>query len=205
MTDEQIKTAQALLDNASAEYREEMDRTREPACTVPGTPMAKTPTVYEHFENEKGMFFTYSNNSTVSGSSVDLRIRFSELVDGNETKVIYEDRVQITMTWAHAKSLALRLQQLVNAYEGENGEINLNAKTPVVKEDLTPRKCDGAEECTGIPRHQIWLPTKPAPDYLCCRCHIRRGGIPADWHSECMAEAAAEKIILDTRPKSALS
>ena len=23
---------------------------------------------------------------------------------------------------------------------------------------------------------------------LCCKCHIKNGGIPADWHTNCMQE-----------------
>lgn len=28
----------------------------------------------------------------------------------------------------------------------------------------------------------------PQRSYQCCRCHVRSGDAPADWHTECMAE-----------------
>ncbi len=27
---------------------------------------------------------------------------------------------------------------------------------------------------------------KPETEHLCCECHIKSGGSPADWHLDCM-------------------
>jgi len=29
---------------------------------------------------------------------------------------------------------------------------------------------------------------------LCCKCHIKNGGIPADWHTNCMMEEMGNKV-----------
>jgi len=44
-------------------------------------------------------------------------------------------------------------------------------------------------KCDKHPRRTV-MHTVSKPDtikrYLCCECHIKDGGSPADWHPKCM-------------------
>ena len=51
------------------------------------------------------------------------------------------------------------------------------------------------ELCTECGLHEAQHLThrcgrNPTVTNLCCVCHIKNGGIPADWHSQCMKAAA---------------
>lgn len=58
--------------------------------------------------------------------------------------------------------------------------------------------------CTSCGKHP-WRHKVPSwwedpPDrFLCCRCFVKEGGAPADWHSECMkvAEELERKEVTD--------
>jgi len=46
----------------------------------------------------------------------------------------------------------------------------------------------GCEVCERSASHHRVYGTR-----MCCKCYVRAGYAPAEWHPQCMAEAAAKK------------
>jgi hypothetical protein len=51
-------------------------------------------------------------------------------------------------------------------------------------------------ECNRRASHEVHV--NATTSYYCCEHHIKRGGIPADWHPECQIFAIEQKKALDT-------
>jgi len=45
--------------------------------------------------------------------------------------------------------------------------------------------CDSCRERPAMHEESSWWKDPPGR-LLCCRCYIKEGGDPADWHDECM-------------------
>lgn len=43
------------------------------------------------------------------------------------------------------------------------------------------------DQCHALPpAHIVWLLVTPVRFRLCCRCYVRSGSAPADWHPLCV-------------------
>lgn len=72
-----------------------------------------------------GLPRVYSNNVQLATTSFDVRIIFGEVVDVLPEKVVVEQNVQVTMSWAEAKIVADFLQANIKTFESLNGPIEL--------------------------------------------------------------------------------
>ena len=81
----------------------------------------------EYREQPGGMFRTYCNNVMMSSTGFDVRVIFGEVIEvsNDKTKVIVEQRAQVTMTWLEAKLVGDFLQANVKAHEELNGPLKL--------------------------------------------------------------------------------
>jgi hypothetical protein len=83
----------------------------------------------------EGTFETYANQTHLSWSLDDVRLRFAQigmsdetLTPGDEFVSINIEKANITLSWRNAKVLYTQLAQIIGNYEKENGEINLKPK-----------------------------------------------------------------------------
>lgn len=74
---------------------------------------------------------TYSNQFFVNWSSVDVRIRFGNMIPTSDRAVAgksplqVEEQVTVTMAWPQAKALRDSLNDVVQRFENTNGVIDL--------------------------------------------------------------------------------
>lgn len=78
-----------------------------------------------------GYLECYSNNANLTLLPLDVQLRFSTIVSGASGDAEAVDQCVVTMTYAHAKSLAVLLESQLSEHEKRNGPI-----TP----PTTPRK-----------------------------------------------------------------
>jgi hypothetical protein len=71
------------------------------------------------------LFTTYANNVQVAATIHDIRMIFGETVDLLPTKIVVEQRAQITISYLQAKMLMSILGQAVANHESKFGEIKL--------------------------------------------------------------------------------
>jgi hypothetical protein len=74
---------------------------------------------------DSALFTTYANNIQVATTIHDVRMIFGETVDFLATKVVVEQRAQITISYFQAKMLMTILGQAVVAHEAQFGEMKL--------------------------------------------------------------------------------
>ena len=72
----------------------------------------------------------YSNHLRSAYTVNDLRIIFGEITDATSDKVIVMERVQVAMTWLHAKVLHEFLGNHIRASEDKNGAIKTSFVSP---------------------------------------------------------------------------
>jgi len=70
-----------------------------------------------------GIQYVYTNNFSIGQTVFDLRLIFGELTDINEKRLEITQRVQVTMGWLEAKSLAETLAVYIKNYEDSYGPI----------------------------------------------------------------------------------
>jgi uncharacterized protein DUF3467 len=83
----------------------------------------------------EGVFEAYSNQTHLSWSLDDIRLRFAQiglsdesLTPGDAFVSVNIEKAAITLSWRNAKILHDQLAQIIGNYEKENGEINLKPK-----------------------------------------------------------------------------
>ncbi len=74
---------------------------------------------------EGGLFKFYANNLQMASTAFDIRVLFGRVAGATETKVLIDQRVEITMTWLEAKVLADFLNTNIKAFEDLNGPLKL--------------------------------------------------------------------------------
>jgi len=79
---------------------------------------------------EGGTQTVYSNHLRSGYTVNDLRIIFGEITDISIDKVTVTERVQVTMTWLHAKVLHEFLGHHIEAFEEKNGPIKSSFVSP---------------------------------------------------------------------------
>lgn len=75
----------------------------------------------------------YANNAQVGFSLWDMSIIFGEIVGEQEGKAVVEQKVKVNMSKEMAKVLTIILNQNLNAYETQFGEIKLIQMTDMSK------------------------------------------------------------------------
>ena len=86
----------------------------------------------EWVKSLQGVFETYSNQTHISWSLDDVRLRFAQIGQIDETITpgrgfvpINVEKANVTIPWRVAKVLHAQLSQVISNYEKVNGEINL--------------------------------------------------------------------------------
>jgi hypothetical protein len=72
---------------------------------------------------ESSLFSTYANNIQVTWTYFDVRMLFGEVVDLLPTKMVIEQRAQVTISYLQAKLLIQTLGQAISTYESLFGEL----------------------------------------------------------------------------------
>jgi hypothetical protein len=83
-------------------------------------------------KSSQGVFETYSNQTHLTWSLDDVKLRFAQLGEANESAgpgdalvTVNVHKATITVSWRNAKILHAQLGLIVGNYEKVNGEINL--------------------------------------------------------------------------------
>jgi len=83
----------------------------------------------------EGVFESYANQTNLSWSLDDVRLRFAQIGESEESLTpgsafvpINIEKAAITISWRNAKILHAQLGQVISNHEKVNGEINLDLK-----------------------------------------------------------------------------
>lgn len=85
----------------------------------------KPPKKIDYVPPSDGLPRFYCNNVQMATTSFDMRMIFGEVVDIQPEKVVVEQNVQVTMSWAEAKIIAEFMIANIKAHEELNGPIQL--------------------------------------------------------------------------------
>lgn len=83
----------------------------------------------------EGVFETYANQTHLSWSLDDVRLRFAQIGESDESLTpgatfvaVNVEKAAITLSWRNAKILHAQLAQVISNYERVNGDIELQVK-----------------------------------------------------------------------------
>ena len=86
-----------------------------------------TPPQLPLISSRAGVIEVYSNFAGFSWTQYDVRLRFAQVIPNPQNppgpEFAAEERVAVTLSWAHAKALAAILGELVKTYEQVNSPI----------------------------------------------------------------------------------
>lgn len=99
------------------------DENKEQNKNQPVVPQVKVEFVVP--DPDSTLVSTYANNIQVSWTHFDVRMVFGEIVDLLPTKIIIEQRAQVTVSYLQAKILQNLLTQAISQYETLFGELKL--------------------------------------------------------------------------------
>ena len=71
---------------------------------------------------------TYANNVAVQSNFFDVSMTFGEMLSQDEGVLTVEQRVKVTMTWAHAKIYLATLVDQLEKYENTFGPVSIPAQ-----------------------------------------------------------------------------
>jgi hypothetical protein len=94
----------------------------------------------------------------------------------------------------------VKLEPRVPKYEGSDTALAKALQEARIGDKIMEVEKETCTLCGEAPAMHIHIIPGGEEANLCCRCHIAKGGIPADWHKQCMlAERDRERKKLAKR------